>query len=157
MWTRNFIASCIMGLPDIQPVTNRLLAIPKDFSCFLANYYGKEKSEEFCALLTNHLLITIDFANAARRMNPNRIHELRGKWYDNADEFACFLNKLIPVYNEADFKKYFYYVIKTTEEMISLRIKRQYAQEIELFGCTLRAAADMAQDMADAMIFQLRI
>jgi len=46
-WTRLFIISAASNLPDIRPVTDRLLRNPKDFAAALRPLYGDRVAQTF--------------------------------------------------------------------------------------------------------------
>lgn len=68
-WTRMTIISIASNLPDLGPVSNRLLRNATDFAVALTPFYGSEKASKFGGLLHDHLVIAANLVMAAKAGN----------------------------------------------------------------------------------------
>ena len=151
-WTRSFIISTAASLPDLEPVTNRLLRNPKDFAALFAPLYGMKTAGQFQELLTQHLMLRGDLVNAAKAGDTAKADEARKKWYQNADEIAAFLASVSPCWNEAKWKQMMYSHLDMTEKEAALRLQSNYAADIQMFDEIEKEATQMADYMFCGMI-----
>lgn len=146
-WTRFFIISTAANLEDLKPVTNRLLQNPKDFEQVLSPIYGRKAAFQFQELLTQHLLIVADLVNAAKNGDMEKVNCIRQKWYENADEIACFLSSINQCWNKAKWKEMLYSHLEMTEKEATLRLQGDYAADIQVFNQIEKEALKMAKYM----------
>lgn len=157
MWTRSFIISTAMNLPDLDLVTKRLLRNPTDFANVLRVYYGNVKAGEFEELLRQHLLIGAALVNAAKAGDTAAATETRKKWYANADEIATFLASINPNWDKQEWQRLLYDHLRMTEDEATYRLKGQYSQDIMIFDLIEDEALRMADYMAQGIIKQFNI
>lgn len=153
-WTRFFIISTVSGLEDLDVVTARLLQNPRDFADVLASFYGKKTAERFQELFTEHLLIAGDLVNAAKNKDTAKVDETRKKWYENADEIACFLSKINPYWDILRWRNMLYSHLEMTEKEATLRLQGNYSEDIKNFERIEKEALNMADYMFCGIINQ---
>ncbi len=153
-WTRFFIISTVAGLEDLDAVTARLLQNPKDFADVLAPLYGARTARQFQELLTDHLLIAADLVNAAKNKNIIKADEARKKWYENADEIACFLSKINPYWDQSRWKSKLYSHLEMTEKEAVLRLQGNDQADIKNFERIENEALNMADYMFCGIVRQ---
>ena len=95
-WTRFVITSIVFGLPNLDPVTNRLLRNPIDLENILLPYYGNEVSSKLADLMKNHLAIAAQLVKVAKVGNKDAASKAEKNWYINADKIAAFLGSINP-------------------------------------------------------------
>ena len=132
-WTRFFIISTAADLGDLDAVTQRLLRNPKDFAKVLAEFYVAMPAMEFEELLTQHLMIGGQLVNAVKEHDNVKADELRGEWYQNADEIAAFLAYINPYWDQKTWQAMLYDHLSMTEQEAALRPQGDYAQDIQVF------------------------
>ncbi len=153
-WTRFFIISTAEGLADLKPVTDRLLENPEDFAKLLAPVYGAKTACRFKELLTEHLQIGGELVGAAKNGETGRAGSLRGQWYRNADEIAAFLASVNRCWQESKWKDMLHSHLKMTEKEAELRLKGNYAADIQIFGSIEEEAFKMADYMFCGIVKQ---
>lgn len=146
-WTRFFIISTAENLDDLKTVTNRLLQNPKDFAQLLKPIYGTKIACQFQELFTQHLLIAADLVNSVKNGETRKANYARKKWYQNADEIACFLSSVNRCWNETKWKDMLYSHLEMTEKEAMLRLQGNYAADIEVFNDIENEALKMANYM----------
>ena len=132
-WTRFFIIGTAADLPDLEPVTKRLLKNPKDFAKLLTPIYSVRVASRFDELFTAHLLIAADLVGAAKKGEAEKVNHSRVLWYKNADEIACFLHSVNRCWDEAKWKKMLYCHLEMTEREATLRLQGNYSADITVF------------------------
>ncbi len=132
-WTRMTIFSLVLGLPDVDLVTNRLLRNPKDFEALLKPLYGEMAASGFADLLTSHLLIAAELVKAAKAGDNNAVADAEKKWYANADEIANFLASINPYWSEESWRTMLYEHLASTKEEAVDFLTGKYAEGITLF------------------------
>lgn len=156
-WTRAFIISSLSDSADLEYVTARLLRNPGDFAEVLILYYGNDKANQFAELLRQHLLIAADLVKATKNSDSASFEALHQKWYANADQIASFLHKLNPYWDEDDWKATLYNHLTMTEDVVSHRMKGQYAADINQYDMMEEQALIMADMMSKGIIKQFRL
>lgn len=152
MWTRSFIISTAHCLPDLAPVTARLLRNPEDFACVFRKYYGQNCAEVFCRLLTEHLKIGGDLVTAVKNNETEKVPLLRDAWYENAGEIAEFLCRINPFWSECKWRELLNSHLEMTEKEAALRIGGRFAEDIAIYGEIENEALVMADYMAMGFI-----
>lgn len=155
-WTRMFIIVTVADLPDLVHTTNRLLRNPIDFANELSKYYGKEKSDVFKKLFTEHLLMSAQLVASVKSGNIKSADEDRRKWYHNADCIAKFLSDINPCFNEHEWRAMMYDHLYMTENEVICRLKGQYEAEIEEYDIIEEQALRMAEMMSEGIIKQFK-
>ena len=153
-WTRFFIISTAADLSDIGAVTERLLRNPEDFAQALIPFYGAETAEKFGELFTEHLKIGGDLVNAAKNKNTASADAIRRKWYENADDIACFLAAVNPFWSSREWQQLMYSHLNMTEKEAVLQLQGDYAAGIDMFDSIEHEALRMADYMACGIIRQ---
>jgi hypothetical protein len=156
LWTRSFIVSKVMDLPDLQFVTERLLRNPTDFAHVLDPFYG-EQSKEFERLLREHLLIAAEFLDNSKKGDKEDANADRNEWYKNADEIAYFLSRLNPYWSYPEWKDMMRHHLKLVEDEAVLRMTGKYKEDIELYDTIEEQALQMADTMSKGLISQFRL
>ena len=156
-WTRFFIISTAADLPDLQPVTKRLLQNPKDFARLLTPIYGMRAADRFEELFTQHLLITADLVNTAKNGEVDNANSARDRWYENADETAGFLSSINRCRNKAKWKNMLYSHLEMKEKEATLRLQGNYTADINAFDNIESEAFEMADYIFCGIIKTCRI
>ena len=151
-WTRFFIISTADQLEDLQTVTDRLLQNPKDFSRLLKPVYGAKAACQFQELFTQHLLIGADLVNAVKDGDQEKASCARKKWYENADQIACFLAAVNRCWQAQRWKDMLYSHLEMTEQEAALRLQGDHAGDLKTFGAIERDAMCMADYMFWGMV-----
>lgn len=154
MWTRSFIISTASDLPDLELVTQRLMRNPVDMANVLRPFYGDKNADTFQRLLTEHLSIAGDLVNAAKAGDTVKATELEKKWYKNADEIASFMAEINLYWNKQKWQDFLYDHLKMTEEEASLRLNKEYAEDIKIYDSIEKEALQMADYMTNGIIQQ---
>ena len=143
-WTRLFIISTLDDLEYRDPTRNHLLENQHNIGEALEPFYGDEASEEFVALLEEHVQITDEMLHAAKNADAAAFEDTVTHWYANADQVAEFLHEANPDHwplkeTKAILREY----LDLTLEMAVARWSGNFEVDV--------AASDKAQDQAIAI------
>ena len=153
-WTRSFIISNVLGLKDLEFVTQRLLRNPKDFADVLKIYYGNYNATRFQKLLEDHLLIAADLVNSAKQGDSSAVAEIEKKWYKNADDIAMLLASLNPYWDAQQWKSLMYEHLKMVKQEAVDTITSQFKHSVESFDAMEDNALRMADFLTSGIIKQ---
>lgn len=153
-WTRLFIISAVFGLPDEQPVTNRLLRNPEDFKAALKPLYGERTASRFAELLRSHLVIASQLVKAAKAGDAGVAEKAEKDWYANADEIAKFLGGINPFWSAAEWRNMLHEHLALTKAEAVAILSGKYEDGISTFDKIERQALVMADVMTDGIIKQ---
>lgn len=156
-WTRMVIAGIVFDLPDLEQTTNRLLRNAPDFAKIFARFYGEKIAAEFCRLLKEHLVIAAELVKAAKAGKSKTASIIEKKWYKNADEIVCFLNKINPCWAvERTGPMWHKHLSLTREEAVAM-LTKNYLGSIKAFNKIECEAMMMADDFSCGIIRQFKL
>jgi hypothetical protein len=95
-WTRLFIVSFAADLPDQDPTATRLLQNQVDLGDAIKPYIGDAAGDQLTALLTDHILGSVDVLTAAKAGDRAALGVAQERWYANGDAIADFLSAANP-------------------------------------------------------------
>lgn len=153
-WTRFFIISEALNLPDLDLVTQRLLQNPVDFEMLLKSFYGANSSAKFRSLFNDHLVIAAQLVKAAKAGDTNAAADAEKKWYANADDIAEFLGNINPYWSKESWRKMMHeHLAMTKDEAVDI-LTKNYDAGIKKFDEIEKGAMLMADTMAKGIIRQ---
>ncbi|MET0016376.1 LysM peptidoglycan-binding domain-containing protein [Oscillibacter sp.] len=153
-WTRLFLVSTAFGLPDTEPVTNRLLRNPKDFEAALMPIYGENIAAAFAKLFTSHLTIAAELVSAAKAGDSTAAADAEKRWYANANEITAFLNSINPYWSVQEWQKMLYdHLAMTKAEAVAI-LTQKYQDSIDIFENIEQEALMMADTMTRGLVRQ---
>ncbi|HEY8348961.1 MAG TPA: acetylglutamate kinase [Clostridia bacterium] len=154
VWTRLTIISMVFDLPDVDPVTGRLLRNPKDFEALLKPLYGDGTAARFADLLTSHLVIAAELVKAAKAGDTGAAADAEKRWYANADEIAVFLGSINPCWSARQWQAMLReHLALTKSEAVNI-LTGKYAEGITVFDQIEKQALEMADVMVNGIIRQ---
>jgi len=156
-WTRMFIISTAFSLPDLDPVTKRLLRNPKDFEAALKPFYGDMAASRFASLLTDHLTIAAELVKAAKAGDSNAAADAEKRWYANADKIAAFLASINPFWSESEWRDMLHEHLALTKTEAVQILTKKYSESISTFDTIEKQALGMADTMAAGMAKQFTL
>ncbi len=154
IWTRSTIISIALSLPDLTPVTRRLLRNPIDFGRVFEIYYGSKIASEFSNLLTAHLVIAKELVVATKAGENQSAAEAEKKWYENADEIAAFLGHINPFWSEEEWREMMHEHLKLVKTEAAYILAGNYSQGIAVYDRVERQTLQMADMMAKGIFKQ---
>lgn len=154
VWTRLFILSAAFNLPDLDPVTDRLLQNPKDFQAALRPLYGNRIASSFAELLTNHLVIAAELVKAAKAGNNKAAEDTEKRWYANANEIAAFLAGINPYWFERNWRSMLHEHLALTKNEAVYILTGKYREGIAAFDQIEKQALQMADVMVQGIVNQ---
>ena len=156
VWTRSFVISSILELPDLQPVTKRLLRNPADFEKALRPFYGNSASK-YAQLLTEHLLIAAALVDAAKAHNTNEYNRQRRLWFENAEMIAKFMAAVNPYWKQNEWRDMMFEHLELLETEVVQILSHEYEKGVAQFDLVQAQALEMGDMMAEGIIRQFRI
>lgn len=153
-WTRLTIISMVFNLPDVEPVTQRLLRNPKDFEAALIPFYGNQAAARFSSLLKDHLVIAADLVNAAKAGDSNAAARTERIWYDNARNIAAFLASINPYWSGQEWERMLFDHLALVKDEAVFMLTGEYQKGIDLYTEMERQAMMMADVMTEGIVKQ---
>lgn len=154
VWTRSIIMSIAFDLPDLSPVTKRLLQNPVDFGHVFKIYYGNEIGSKFSELLAAHLVIAKDIVVAAKAGDNKTEVEAEKKWYENADEIATFLGCINPFWSEKEWRLMMHQHLKLVKTEAVYILTGSYSPGVAVYDEIELQTLKMADMMAEGIFKQ---
>ena len=156
-WTRMTVISIVQELPDVKPVTNRLLRNPKDSEIVLKPFYGDKIASEFSDLLTKHLVLAAQLVTAAKAGDTTGAENAEKMWYENADKIAAFLGSINPYWSEEIWRSMLYEHLALTKSEAVEMLNKNYEKSIAIYDAVEKQALMMADVMIKGIIKQLEL
>lgn len=153
-WTRNVIFCLVDNLPGFDQALKRLLQNQDDIGNAVGSYYGSDAGEKLTSLLHDHITISADVVNAAKKNDKKALDIANKKWYDNADEISVFLSNANPNWGVDDMKMMMHDHLKLTTEEAVARINKDYDGDIKAYDKVHDEILKMADMLSDGIIMQ---
>ncbi len=154
VWTRGATESLALGLPDVEPVVNRLLRNPADFARALLPYYGAEAANEFGELLREHLVLAADLVKAAKAGDDKAAADIERRWYLNADAIAEFFGGINPYWSAESWRG----MLRSHLAMVKAKavdmLTGQYDSGVAIYDDIESQSLMMADEMAEGIFRQ---
>jgi hypothetical protein len=157
LWTRSIIISIAHDLPDLDPVTKRLLRNPSDFAKVFSMFYGPAKADMMKKLLEQHLIIAGEMVKAAKAGNDAVYNEQKKKWYENADDIAAFLSAINPRWDKKTWQDMLHKHLQMVEREAVNRLTGKYETDVNEYDLMEEQELEMADYMAVGIINQFDI
>lgn len=156
-WTRMVIISIAMDLPDSEATTNRLLRNASDFARLFNRFYGNRVACEIDRLITEHLVIAAELVKAAKAGDNRAAADAERRWYANADEIVCFLNRINRCWSIERMREMWYKHLELTKAEAVARLNKDYVKDIQIFNAVEKEALMMADEFSNGIISQFQI
>jgi hypothetical protein len=95
-WTRLYIVSAAVNLPDKEATAQRLLQNQTGIGNAVKPFYGDDAGEKLAARLKDHIVISTEIIDAAKGGDTAKQEGASNRWNDNADDIASFLSAANP-------------------------------------------------------------
>lgn len=156
-WTRMVIMGIVYDLPDLEQTTNRLLRNAPDFGRIFNHFYGNRAAAEFERLITDHLVIAAELVKAAKAGDSTAAANAEKRWYENAEQIACFLNHINPNWSVSDMKQMWFTHLALTKKEAVTMLNKDYAKSIAIFNRIEKEALMMADEFSNGIMCQFAI
>jgi hypothetical protein len=153
-WTRNVIFCLVDNLPGADQAVKRLLQNQDDIGKAVSSYYGDDAGKKLASLLHDHITISADVVNAAKKNDKNALDSANKKWYDNADEISTFLSQANPNWGLNDMKMMMHDHLKLTTDEAVARINKDYDGDIKAYDKVHDEILKMSDMLSDGIIKQ---
>lgn len=153
-WTRNVIFCLVDDLPGSDQALKRLLQNQDDIGNAVGSYYGSDAGKKLTSLLHDHITISADVVNAAKKNDKKALDIANKKWYDNADEISVFLSQANPHWGFDSMKRMMDDHLKLTTEEAVARINRDYEDDVKAYDNVHDEILKMADMLSDGIIKQ---
>ncbi len=132
-WTRSYFVSIISGFGNSNMVGERLYRIPVDFHERLQLVFGREVSEKFITLLSNHIILMMNLAISIKSGDNQQASALTSQLYQNINEFAAYFNTINPFWSDIQWKNLLdQYTRLTIEELVALA-SGNFEKDIDIY------------------------
>ena len=154
-WTRIVIMGIVFELPDLECSSKRLLQNAPDFAKVFRHYYGSKNANEFECLMTEHLTIAAQLVQAAKAGDHEEASRQERKWYENANDIACFLNYINPYWSEKEMSAMWYKHLALTKNEAVAIMTNKYCESVRIFDEIEQEALKMADCFSQGIIRQI--
>lgn len=156
-WTRMVIMGIVFCLPDLEQTTNRLLRNAPDFARVFCQFYGNEIASEFECLIRDHLVIAAELVKAAKAGKSKAAADAEKRWYENAEEIVCFLNRINFNWSVKCMRSMWFKHLALTKEEAVTMLNKNYDKSIETFNKIEKEAMMMADEFSNGIICQFAL
>ena len=93
-YTRQAIVSILAGLPDVEPISVRLLKNQEDIGSLLMPYYSSEQVTSFVTLLKKHVSLAAEYITAIK--NKSDFADVKSKLIENGNSIVNWMASVDP-------------------------------------------------------------
>lgn len=156
-WTRMVILGIAFDSPDLAQTTDRLLRNVTDFAKTLRCFYCKDTVAEYSRLVKDHLVIAGELVKASKAGDTAAAADLEKRWYENADQIACFLGHINPYWSVRHMRAMWHKHLALTKDEAVATLSGKFKTSIGIFDQIEYQAMMMADDFSDGIICQFHI
>ncbi len=132
-YTRNWIISAVAGIPDTDPIAERLMQNQKDIGDAIKTYYGDAVGDRLTALLKNHVRLAAVVVNATKSDDQATLDDAQRRWSQNGRDIASMLSKTNPHWHESELAAMLQkHLALTTDEAVA-RLRKDWAADIKAY------------------------
>jgi hypothetical protein len=153
-WTRNVIICLVDNAPGTKEAVDRLQKNQDDIGDAVKSYYGNDAGKKLADLLHEHISISADVVNSAKKNDKAGLDAAQKKWNDNADSIASFLIKANPDWKLDDMKMMMHDHLKYTTDEAVARIKKDYKADVAAYDKVHDEILKMADMLSDGIVKQ---
>lgn len=157
VWTRATIVSLVFALPNVDPVTARLLRNPEDFEQVLQPFYGRRLAAGFRELLREHLVLAADIVVATKAGDENAAAEAKRLWYINAEEIAEFLGRINPFWSRREWRRLLFHHLDLVFDEAAFMLGGQFQASVDVYDEIELQSLVMADTMSRGIIRQFNL
>lgn len=155
-WTRELIVLSALE-SDTQAVQQRLRRNTEDLAGLVRQLYGERNAAQFSGILSAADALVLEWINAAKANDTQRMEELSVQWYAAADIAAQFISTLNSNFDQNEFQTIFYDLIYMTQNQIAEIFSGDYEGSIQQYDQIMDRLRDMAEDITFAVMRQFQI
>lgn len=155
-WMRELIVLSAMG-SDTEAVQQRLRRNTEDLSGLVRQLYGERNAAQFEGILNVANALVLEWVNAAKANDAQRMEELNIQWYAVADTAAQFISTLNRSFDRNEFQTVFYDLIYMTQNEAAEILSGNYAESIRQYDQIMDRLMDMAEDITFTIMQQFQI
>ncbi|MEY2471410.1 MAG: hypothetical protein QOK28_739 [Actinomycetota bacterium] len=130
VWMREYVVATVDDRPDRAEVAARLLRTPADLGRAIEKAAGRKEGRRVAKALRQHVIMAIDFVDAACAENEQRYRELEAVW-EAADQDEPW-HRHIPL----------------IKAVVTARMEENFDRDVEAFDDLLTMASDDAEKYA---------
>lgn len=154
-WTRDVIIGILDQTTYAGDVLNRLLKNQEDIGDAIKPYYGDAAGAALTELLKEHIIVAGDILVAARGGHSAGVSEAAGKWYQNGDDIAIFLNIANPEHWVLDpMKMHMKHHLDLTLAEAVAHLERRHDDEVMVYDDVYEQLMELADILADGIAKQ---
>lgn len=156
-WTRIYIMSVTSDLPGADAAAQRLLQNQVDIGNAIKPLYGDEAGAQLTSLLNEHILIAADLLAAAKAGDTAKFEDANGRWYENADEIAAFLNSANPKHwSLAEMQSMMSMHLDLTLEEASARLNADWTGDVAAYDKVHDEILEMSHMLTEGIVAQFQ-
>lgn len=152
IWSRSLIVSTVAGLGDITQLTDRLLAVPEEFSAILGQYFEPQEADQFRELLEEFLSTSTALIAAEKNKDDNLVNQETKNLYADADRIAEYLVSINSNWSQEQWTDLLNDWIEMLLADLVARLDGDYAKEITVFADLENQSLKSADYMADGIM-----
>lgn len=147
VWTRMYLVSAIVELPDTDFVAARLLQNQVDIGAAIEPFYGAAAGDALTVLLQEHIGIAVEIVAAAKGGDAAAVGAARLRWNINADAIATFLADANPNWDVGALRSMMYLHLEQTLAEASARVAGDFDADVAAYD----EIVEHINHMADAL------
>jgi hypothetical protein len=154
IWTREYVVAAIKETPDKDAAAGRLLRNQEDIGNAVAPLYGDDAGKGLTDLLKQHILIAVDFIEAAKAGDDAKFQTEDAKWSQNVDEIATFLSGANPNWPKNDLLDLLNLHLTLTKGEVVARLQQDWEKDVDAFDDIFTEILTVADALSDGIVKQ---
>ncbi len=153
IYSRQAILCLVDRLPGAEESLYRLMINQEDMGRMFTRFYGREKGDEFCDLISSNTSLTVSMIRNKSR-NSGDYEAARAKMDYNVDRIITYLVAVNPHWTEEELKYLIHLQSKLFDTQLQSRVNANYSYDIETFDRMISETYRLADVLSEGIMKQ---
>lgn len=155
IWSRLSVLCLVDRLPGTEETLYRLMINQEDMGRMFTRFYGKEKGDEFCNLISSNTSLVIGIIRNKSKNNTGDLEVMKKRMESNTKKIIEFLVSVNPNFHKEELEYLISLQSKLFEVEIQNRINKNYIYDVENFDRIISETYILADILSEGIIKQL--
>jgi len=154
IWSRQAILCLVDRLPGTEESLYRLMINQEDMGRMFTRFYGREKGDEFCELISSNTSLTVSIIRNKSSNNSADLKAARDRMDYNVDRIIDYLIKVNPNWNKEELSYLIHLQSKLFDLQLQNRVSGNFSYDIETFDRIISETYRLADVLSEGIIVQ---
>jgi hypothetical protein len=154
IWSRQAILCLVDRLPGTEETLYRLMINQEDMGRMFTKYYGLEKGDEFCQLISSNTALTISIIRNKSSNNTEDLKAASDRMDYNVKRIIEYLIKVNPNWSKEELSYLMLLHSQLFDLQLQNRVTENFSYDVEVFDKIITETYKLANVLSEGIIKQ---